>query len=479
MRELWPYVVPFPLDAEARRTTWDVLSSRVGMAILRALKLGEKNYQKDLLAKLPFSNKSVINYLRKMVSAGILREGIDKVRVRLGRVIRVKWYVPTEFGKWLILFLREPDEITPEEAREAIRELLCSYISRVYEVSSRYGLDFPSLMATSCREAVRKILASSPRLEPDVVIFGCPALDIYGRLMGFPAAGECSLLEETASFPGGMGANVAVALARLGVKVAFVGAVGEDWASAMVLKAMARDGVDISGVWPTHGQLLRTLIMFDESGSRRLIALRLKDVVLSPPELTKRARELLEMAKIVYLGEVFVELASQVAEEAKRMGKLLIYRPGSPYARLGLERLREPLSRADIFIINEVSWRLLKRASPGLSHPKDLLELGPRRVILTLGERGCVLYEEGREERFEVPEVLRSAYQVVDETGAGDAFSSGLIRALLNGASMEEAIRYGQAAAAIACSRLGAYPSFPTTEEVEEALKLVRGRTGA
>ncbi len=476
MRELWPYVVPFPLDARARKAAWEVLSSKVGMAILRSLKLGEKNYQKDIIAKMPFSNKSVIYYLKKMVTAGMLEEGTDKVRVRLGRVIRVKWYVLTEFGKWLILFLKEPDQITSQEAEEAIKELLRSYISRVYEASIKYGLDFPSLIATSCREAVKKIVISSPRLEPEVAVFGCPALDIYGKLRDFPGEGECSLLEETASFPGGMGANVAVALARLGVKVAFVGAVGEDWASAMVLKALARDGVDISGVYVCEGPLLRTLVMFDERGSRRLMALRLKGVTLSPPELTERAREILKVVRGVYLGEMFVELASEIAEEAKRMGKLLIYRPGSPYARLGLERLKAPLSRADIFIINEVSWRLLRASSPGLADPGELTELGPEHVILTLGEDGCVLYGRGgREEYFKVPGALKEAYPVVDETGAGDAFSSGLMKALLSGARLEEAIKYGQAAAVIACSRLGAYPSFPKAEEVEEALKLVRG----
>lgn len=473
MKELWPYVVPFPLDAQAREAVWSILSSRVGMAILRALRLGEKNYQKDLLTCLPFSNKSVISYLKKMVKAGILQEGEDKVRVRLGRVIRVKWYVLTEFGKWLALFLKDPEQISREEAEEAIRELLRAYVSRVYEVSTRYGLDFPSLMATSCREAVRKVVESSPRLRPQVVVLGCPALDIYGVLHGLPGEGECSLLEETASFPGGMGANVAVALARLGVRTAFVGAVGEDWASAHVLKALAGDGVDISGISTCEGPLLRTLVMFDERGGRRLLALRLKGVALSPPELTERARELLKAAEIAYVGEVFVELAAKVAEEAKREGKTVIYRPGSPYARLGLRRLKEPLAHADIFIMNEVSWRLLRARSPELEDPSELLDLGPEHVILTLGERGCILYDRDRERYFEVPKALREAYPAVDETGAGDAFSSGLIKAILEGKGLEGAIRYGQAAAAVACSRLGAYPSFPTAQELEEALGFV------
>ena len=396
--------------------------------------------------------------------------------MRFGRVVRVKWYVLTEFGKWLLLFLKEPSEISPQEAGEAIRELLRSYVSKVYEASARFGLDFPSLMATSCRDAVRKIVGSSPRLEPDVAVLGCAALDIYGKLKGFPGEGECSLLEEVASFPGGMGANVAVALSRLGAKAAFIGAVGEDWASALVLEALLKDGVDISGVSVCGGPLLRTLVMLDERGSRRLLALRLRGVALSPGELTERAWEAIRRARIIYLGEVFVELASEVAERAREAGKLIIYRPGSPYARLGLELLKGPLSHADIFVLNEVSWKLLKEHSPGLRDLRELLDLGPEHVILTLGEGGCILYTRGgQEERFEVPRALKEAYPAVDETGAGDAFSSGLIKALLDGHELPEAIRYGQVVAAIACSRLGAYPSFPRAEEIHEALRLVGG----
>jgi len=478
LEELWPYVVPFPIDVEARKAVWSILSSRVGTAILKALRLEDKNYQKDLLEALPFSNKSVIYYLKKMVSAGLLVEGEDRVRVRRGRVIRVKWYVPTEFGKWLALFLREPNQISRGEARLAVEKLLKSYVSRVYKASSRLGLDFPSLMASSCREAVEEILASSPRHEPEIVVFGCPALDIYGRSPGFPFEGECTLVEEIASFPGGMGLNVAVALARLGLKVAFVGAVGSDWASAMVLEALVKDGVDVSAVQVCDGPLLRTLIIFDEGGKRRLLALRLRDVALSPRTLSDRALELLRRARAIYLGEVFTELASRVAEEARRAGKLLLYRPGSPYARLGLGRLRKPLSLSDIFILNERSWKLLKENSPGLSELGQLLGLGygPKNIILTLGRKGCLLLGKGLKELYEVPEALLRAFRTVDETGAGDAFSAGLLKALLEGRGLREAIRYGQVVAALACSKMGTYPCFPRSGEVEEALELLLDR---
>ncbi|RLI08374.1 hypothetical protein DRO32_02370, partial [Candidatus Bathyarchaeota archaeon] len=435
MEELWPYVVPFPTDVGARRAIWSILSSKVGTAILRSLRLEGKNYQRELLAKLPFSNKSVIYYLKKMVFAGLLEEGSDRLRVRRGRVVKVKWYVLTELGRWLALFLREPDRISREEARMAIEKLLKYYVSRVYEASSRFGLDFPSLMASSCREAVESIIASSRRLKPDVVVFGCPALDIYGRSSGFPLEGECTLVEEISSFPGGMGANVAVSLARLGIKVAFVGSVGSDWASAMVLDALVRDGVDVSGVQVADGPLLRTLVLFGRDGGRRLLALRLKGVALSPEALTERAVEAVEACRAIYLGEVFVELASEVAERAREGGKLLVYRPGSPYARLGLERLRAPISRSNIFIFNERSWELLKASSPGLREIEQLLEIGPgpENVILTMGGRGCLLVGKGLRRHYEVPRSLAEAYPAVDETGAGDAFSSGLMKALLDG----------------------------------------------
>jgi len=136
---VWPYVLPFPIDAKQRRLIWNILQSRVGMSILTRLSLEGRTYQRELIRQTSYSNKSIIQYLKKMVSAGILEEGMEQVVAQMKR-IWVKWYTPTQLGKWFILFLKNPDEIPSDMARKTIEELFQLYSSSIVEVCEKYGL---------------------------------------------------------------------------------------------------------------------------------------------------------------------------------------------------------------------------------------------------------------------------------------------------------------------------------------------------
>jgi hypothetical protein len=136
---VWPYVLPFPTDAKQRRLVWSILQSRVGMSVLTKLKLDGRTYQRELIKQTSYSNKSIIEYLKKMVKAGILEEGFEQVSTRQKR-IWIKWYVPTQLGKWFILFLKNPDEIPSDLARKTLEELFKLYASSIVEVSEKYGL---------------------------------------------------------------------------------------------------------------------------------------------------------------------------------------------------------------------------------------------------------------------------------------------------------------------------------------------------
>jgi hypothetical protein len=136
---VWPYVLPFPIDAKQRRLIWSILQSRVGMSILTRLKLDGRTYQRELIRQTSYSNKSIIQYLKKMASAGILEEGMESIVAR-NKHIWVKWYKPTQLGKWFILFLKNPDEIPSDLARKTIQELFELYSSSIVEVCEKYGL---------------------------------------------------------------------------------------------------------------------------------------------------------------------------------------------------------------------------------------------------------------------------------------------------------------------------------------------------
>jgi len=138
--QIWHYILPFPLETEKRRLIWSVLQSKVGKSLLMNMKLEGRTYQKDIIHGTSYSNKSIIEYLKRMVSAGMLEQGMEKV-VTGKRKVRVKWYVPTNLGRWFILFLKPTEEIPPELVRKIIEEIFRVYASSIVEVCENFGID--------------------------------------------------------------------------------------------------------------------------------------------------------------------------------------------------------------------------------------------------------------------------------------------------------------------------------------------------
>jgi len=472
LERVWPYVLPFPLEAEKRKLIWSILQSRVGMSILTRVKVEGRTYQQELMRGTPYSNKSVIQYLKRMVSAGMLEHGMERATTEKKRGVWVKWYTPTQLGKWFILFLRHPREIPPDLARKTIEELFQVYSSSIVEVCERYGLSVESFHRILNEQHLQEIVKKAPKTKPEVAVCGSAALDIYASLEKMPSPEESMYVAETGRYPGGMGANVAVALARLGVSVAFVGKIGSDLSGRLLLESLRENKVDVSNVIVTRLSSLQTLILTDREGRRWLLTLGPPNAALSLTSPNEVDWNVIRESKIVYVGEVFIEVAPLVASFAKDLGKTVVYRPGVPYLRFGVEKLRHVLEHADIFILNHEGWTALQEVSKEkMENPADLLKHGLSTVIVTKGSEGCEVYT--REERFSmpVPSSLKARFKVVDPTGAGDSFSAGLINGLMKGWGLRKAIVYGQTAAAITCSRLGAAPAFPTAEEVDDAFE--------
>jgi hypothetical protein len=137
---IWHYILPFPYENEKRRLIWNVFQSKVGKSLLMNMKLESRTYQKDLINETPYSNKSIIEYLKKMVLANILEQGMEKLTTGK-RKVRVKWYVPTKLGRWFILFLKPTKEIPTKLAKKIIEELFHVYASSIVEVCQNFGLD--------------------------------------------------------------------------------------------------------------------------------------------------------------------------------------------------------------------------------------------------------------------------------------------------------------------------------------------------
>ena len=145
---VWHYILPFPFENEKRRLIWSVLQSKVGKSLLMNMKLDERTYQRDLINGTSYSNKSIIEYLKRMVSAGMLEQGMEQVTTGK-RKVRIKWYVPTNLGRWFILFLKPTEEIPLDLVRKSIEEIFHVYASSIVEVCENFGIDI---------EVFRKIL---------------------------------------------------------------------------------------------------------------------------------------------------------------------------------------------------------------------------------------------------------------------------------------------------------------------------------
>jgi hypothetical protein len=104
------------------------------------MKVDERTYQRDLINGTSYSNKSIIKYLKRMASAGMLEQGMQQDTTGK-RKVRIKWYIPTKLGRWFILFLKPTEEISPELVRKTVEEIFQVYVSCIVDLSENFEID--------------------------------------------------------------------------------------------------------------------------------------------------------------------------------------------------------------------------------------------------------------------------------------------------------------------------------------------------
>ena len=153
-KDVWHYILPFPFENEKRQLIWKVLQSKIGKSLLMNMKLDDRTYQKDLINETTYSNKSIIQYLKRMVSADILVEGMEKILSKK-RKVRVKWYVPTKLGRWFIIFLKPTEEIQSELAIKIIKEIFQVYASSIVEVCNNFKIEIKTFQDILNKEYIQ------------------------------------------------------------------------------------------------------------------------------------------------------------------------------------------------------------------------------------------------------------------------------------------------------------------------------------
>ncbi len=297
----------------------------------------------------------------------------------------------------------------------------------------------------------------------DVVGVGALNLDRLYLVERIASAGDEVPVLSSSEAPGGSAANTIVSLARLGAATGFIGRVGDDWEGEFILQEMGREGVDTEGMKTCRGDSGLVLAFVDRRGERAMYAYPgVNDALALGEEALAYARK----AKIVHMSS-FVGDRSYEAQRrlvAELEGVRISLAPGTLYARRGLGEMEAILKKCEVLFLNREEIGLL--TGRGYEEGAEVLrEKGARNVAVTLGSEGCYVLGD---EDLHLP-----AYrtEVVDTTGAGDAFAAGFLFGLLHGKGLDICGRLGNRCASLCVSKVGARAGLPYRKNLEGFLK--------
>jgi ribokinase len=306
-----------------------------------------------------------------------------------------------------------------------------------------------------------------------IAVVGSINMDVVNRVERHPLPGETVSGLETAYIPGGKGANQAVAAARAGAQVLMIGAVGRDPFGGPLVEALGKAGVDTAGVLEKEGTSGMAFITVDAHGEN--------NIILSSGANGKLGAEDMEagligaavgyggmgLGGVLLQNEIPWETTSAAIRRARTLGATVYLNP-APARKVE----DEVLAFVDVLVVNEteataISGMKVDSRENAEAAAQWLLGRGVREVIVTLGAAGGV-YASKEGERVSVPAFRVEA---VDTTAAGDTFIGAYAAARERGDSVQEALRWANAAAAIAVTRPGAQSSIPSADEVDQWLK--------
>lgn len=295
-----------------------------------------------------------------------------------------------------------------------------------------------------------------------VTVVGSANIDLTFRAAHLPRPGETVFGTAFYRGFGGKGANQAVAAARLGATVSFVGRVGADEFGRAIREQLVQEGIDVSHLLDDSDRPTGTAaILVDDAGENAIVGVPGANLGLTPEDV-RAAAPLLESSAIVLAPcETMIETLAEAFRIARAAGCRCVLNPAP--AR---ELPPELLSTLEIIVPNETELRMLTgRPTESLDDVAaaagTLRARGPRTVIATLGARGALVV--GPDGPTFVASVSVAA---VDTTGAGDAFCGALVTGLAAGNSTVEAARRANAVAALSVTRPGAQASFPRAPDL-------------
>jgi ribokinase len=299
-----------------------------------------------------------------------------------------------------------------------------------------------------------------------ILVIGSSNTDLIVKVKSFPKAGETIEGKTYMQAMGGKGANQAVAAHRLGGEVSFITCLGDDANGINTLQNYKKEGLDISSSLIVDGVSSGTaMIWVDENGENCIVITPGANNRLTSDYIMKVEESIANAEMVVLQMEIPYETVKTVCSLAKKHKKKVILNV-APAREIDGELLK----LTDLLVVNETEAETISgeriEAIGKEAVIAKLIAMGASTVLLTLGEKGCVLTNDQivvHKEAFVV--------DALDTTAAGDTFCGAVAARLSKGENWDDVLTFSSAASALCVTKMGAQPSVPTEKEVLGFLK--------
>jgi len=286
------------------------------------------------------------------------------------------------------------------------------------------------------------------------------------ELIAYPSGAKI-LINDLVFLSGGGGTNTAVSLSKLGINVAYLGKVGNDNNKVLILDQLKKDKIDFIGVMG-KGVSGYSIILDSLEGDRTILAFKGVNDKLEYDEINIKKLKTKWFYFSSMIGKSF-ETLEKLAEFAEEHNIMVAFNPSNYLAEKGKIYLKEVLSRTTLLILNKEEAILIAGNYDMDDLIRELMKLGPKYVVITDGKKGAYTIH-----KKSLYHVLPNEVNAVETTGAGDAFASTFLAAMIQGKPIDFALKMASVNAESVIQHLGAKTGLLKIKELMKNIKKIK-----
>jgi ribokinase len=299
-----------------------------------------------------------------------------------------------------------------------------------------------------------------------ILVVGSLNMDLVVNSSKLPQYGETIFGENFATFPGGKGANQAVAAAKLGARVTMVGCVGQDAFASELLDGLRKVDIDTSHIRKVENSTGVALITVAQGGANTIVVVAGANQECNQHDVDGALKEYKKPGIILLQNEVPKETVEYAIGRAKEAGWQIIYNP-APARKID----DKFLAMVDILTPNETELGILTdmpvtSKEDAILAGAKLLRMGVKKIVVTMGAEGSILITDGK-----IDVISAISVQAVDSTAAGDCYNGAMAVGIAEGKTLGESLTFAKVAAGLSVTKRGAQTALPTLVEVNEYIE--------